>query len=59
MNTWVFYKKGEKQKQTVSAYPFLHRDFVVVADGVLTKEVKLHHKLLTVVLRVEFDVLHS
>lgn len=40
-------------------YPFLHRDFVVVADGVFTQEVKLHHVLLTIVLWVEFDVFDS
>ncbi len=42
-----------------SPYPLLHRDFVVVADGVFTQKVKLHHILLAIVLRVEFDVFHS
>ena len=40
-------------------YPFLHRDLVVVADGVFTQEVKLHHKLLAVLLGVQVDVLHA
>lgn len=40
-------------------YPLLHRDFVVVADGVFTQEVKLHHELLSIVLWVKFDVLDS
>lgn len=40
-------------------HPLLHGDFVVVADGVFPQEVELHHKLLAVVLRVQFDVFHS
>lgn len=48
----------EQSKTGGNSYPFLHRDFVVVADGVFTQEVKLHHVLLTVDLRVQFDVFH-
>lgn len=40
-------------------YPFLHRDFVVVADGVFTQEVKLYHILLAIILWIEFDVFNS
>ena len=40
-------------------YPLLHRDLVVVADGVFTQEVKLHHKLLAILLGVQVDVLHT
>lgn len=40
------------------SYPLLHRDLVVVADRVLSQEVKLHHVLLVVHLGVQFDVLH-
>lgn len=35
-----------------------HRNLVVVANGVFTQEVKLHHELLAFVLWVEFDVFH-
>lgn len=38
------------------AHPFLHRNFVVVSDGVFTQEVKFHHIFLTIILRVQFDV---
>lgn len=40
-------------------YPLLHRDFVVVSDGVLPQEVKLDHVFLPVQLRVQLDVLYS
>ncbi len=40
------------------SHPLLHGDLVVVADGVLSQEVKLHHVLLVVHLGVQFDVLH-
>lgn len=40
-------------------YPFLHRDSVVVADGVFTQEVELHHVLLTFIFWVEFQMFHS
>lgn len=48
-------ENGRKRQRS---YPLLHRDFVVVADRVFTQEVKLHHELLTVDLRVQFDVFH-
>lgn len=40
------------------SHPLLHRDLVVVADGVFSQEVELHHILLTVHLRVQINVLH-
>lgn len=40
-------------------HPLLHGNLVVVADGVFTQEVKLHHKLLAVLLGVQVDVLHA
>lgn len=40
------------------SYPLLHRDLVVVADGVFSQEVKLHHILLLIHFGVQFDVLH-
>lgn len=40
------------------SYPLLHRDLVVVADGVFSQEVKLYHILLVVHFGVQFDVLH-
>lgn len=47
------------QNKTALTYPLLHRDFVVVADGVFTQEVKLHHILLAIVLWIELDVFNS
>lgn len=41
-----------------ASHPLLHRDLVVVADGVFSQEVELHHELLTIHLRVQADVLH-
>lgn len=40
------------------AHPLLHWDLVIIADGVFSQEVKLHHILLLVQLGVKFDVLH-
>lgn len=40
-------------------YSLLHGHFVVVADGVFSQEVELHHVLLAVFFRVQLDVLHS
>ncbi len=40
-------------------HSFLHGDFVVVTDGVFSREVELHHVLLSVHLRVQSDVLHT
>lgn len=48
-------QKKNKYKYLI-AYPFLHRNFVVVSDGVFTQEVKLHHIFLTIILWVQFDV---
>lgn len=45
--------------EAMLTHPFLHRDFVVVADGVFTQEVELHHILLAIILWIEFDVFHS
>lgn len=38
---------------------FLHGDGVGVADGVLTQEVKVHHKVLALLLLVQGQVLHT
>lgn len=40
------------------SYPLLYGDLVVVADRVLSQEVKLHHVLLIIHLGVQLDVLH-
>lgn len=40
------------------SHPLLHRDLVVVADGVFSQEVELHHVLLPVHLKVQVNVLH-
>lgn len=50
--------RERSRTEGTGSYPLLHRDFVVVADGVFTQEVKLHHVLLAVDLRVQFDVFH-
>ena len=54
-------KKKERWSRALihHPYPLLHRDLVVVADGVFTQEVELHHKLLPVLLGVQVDVLHT
>lgn len=72
INNWRFLNTYKKQntheyrdsdiankKKTLLPYPFLHRDFVVVADGVFTQEVKLHHILLAIILWIQFDVFNS
>lgn len=41
------------------SYPLLHGNLIVVTDGVLAQEVKLHHVLLVIHLGVQLDVLHS
>lgn len=62
-HTWINIEAvgGDLKNKTklYSPYPLLYRDFVVVADGVFTQEVKLHHILLTIVLWIEFDVFNS
>lgn len=40
-------------------YPLLHRDFVVVSDGVLPEEVELNHVFLPIQFRMQLDVLYS
>lgn len=51
-------KKGQRAKATVT-YSFLNRDFVIVSDWVLPKEVKLYHVFLTIQLWVQIDMLHT
>lgn len=43
----------------IFSHSFLHGDFVVVTDGVFSREVELHHVVLSVHLRVQSDVLHA
>lgn len=40
-------------------YPLLHRDLVVVSDGILPEEVELNHVFLPIQLRMQLDVLYS
>lgn len=56
MNEWM---GGWIKKEATLTYSFLNRDFVIVSDRVLPKEVKLHHVLLAIQLWVQIDVLHA
>lgn len=47
------------KKQATLTYSFLNRDFVVVSDRVLPKEVKLDHIFLAIQLWVQIDMLHA
>lgn len=40
-------------------YPLLHRDFVVVSDGVFSEEVKLNHVFLAIQFRMQLDMFYS
>lgn len=58
MNEWMERKKGQGAQATVT-YSFLNRDFVVISDWILSKEVKLDHVFLTIQLWVQIDMLHT
>lgn len=47
------------KKLATLTYSFLNRDFVIVSDWVLPKEVKLDHIFLAIQLRVQIDMLHA
>lgn len=59
VNSYILQRNMTLRQTWWSAHLFLHRHFVVVADGVLAQEVKLYYKVLTILVSVECYVLYT